>query len=30
MSDIGIWDSTDLNDSIIADIYRAGRIVKGY
>ena len=30
MSDIGIWDSTDLNDSIMTDIYRAGRIVKGY
>ena len=30
MSDIGIWDSTDLNDAIMGDIYRAGRIVKGY
>ena len=30
MSDIGIWDSTDLNDAVMGDIYRAGRLVKGY
>ena len=30
MSDIGIWDSTDLTDSVMTDIYKAGRIVKGY
>ena len=30
MSDIGIWDSTSINGAVFGDIYRAGRIVKGY
>ena len=30
MSDIGIWDSTSINGAVFMDIYKAGRIVKGY
>ena len=30
MSDIGIWDSTSINGAVFGEIYRAGRIVKGY
>ena len=30
MSDIGIWDSSSINGAIFGEIYRAGRIVKGY
>ena len=30
MSDIGIWDSTSINGANFGEIYRAGRIVKGY
>ena len=30
MSDIGIWDSSSINGANFTDIYKAGRIVKGY
>jgi len=30
MSDIGIWDSTSINGGNFMEIYKAGRIVKGY
>ena len=30
MSDIGIWDSTSINGAVFGEIYRAGRLVKGY
>ena len=26
----GIWDSTSINGAVFMDIYKAGRIVKGY
>ena len=30
MSDIGIWDSTSINGGNFMEIYKAGRLVKGY